>query len=210
MLPLLATTEVHVAPFKDLARALVLRVLVRGRAPKEFWRIRQQLYGWDENLFIAVFGELGAPTNPTVIPKRLNESFYDNQPLTFEGAWSERKRRMIEIKCSLSPQLASWCSFEHIDHTKFNFHGCAVIDQAMRIVVELAVVFVCNTTRKLGVGTLVDIFVSTAIVNSKGNIRWPVMARWEPEKGVRTTDLEIKTAVMQTYDDMMDAFVNEK
>ena len=209
LLPLLTTAEVHVAPFRDLARALVLQVLVRGRAPKEFWRIRQQLFGWDECLFIDVFGDLGVPTTPTVIPKRLNPSFYDNQPLTFEGAWSERKPRMIEIKCSLSPQLASWCSFESIDHTKLNFNGCAVIDQSMRIVVELAVVFVCNTSRKLGSGTLVDLFVSTAVVNSKRNIRWPVMARWEPEKGVQT-DLEIKTAVMQTFEDMLDAFVNEK
>jgi len=171
LLPLLPTAQVHVAPFRDLARALVLRVLVRGKVPKEFWRIRQQLFGWDESLFIAVFGDLGAPTTPTVIPKRLNPSFYDNQPLTFEGAWSERKPRMVEIKSSLSTQLASWCRFEDVDHTKLNFNGCAVIDQSMRIVVEVAVVFVCNTNRKLGVGTVVDFFVSTAVVNTMRHIR---------------------------------------
>ena len=209
LLPLFATVQVHVTPFRDVARALVARVLVRGRAPKEFWRIRQQLFGWDEALFVAVFGAIGVPTTPTVLPKRANPAFYDNQPLTFEGAWSEHKTRVIEIKCSLSQQLAAWCCFEDLDHTKLNFNGCAVIDQSMRIVVELAAVLVCNTSRRLGVGAVVEIFVSTAVVNSKRNIRWPVMARWDAEKGVRT-DLEIKTAVLQTFDDMLDAFAIDK
>ena len=209
LIPLLATVQVHIAPFRDLARALVVRALLRGRAPKEFWRIRQQLFGWDEALFLSVFADLGVPTKPTVLPKRTNPFVYDSQPLTFEGAWSEHKARSIEIKCSLSPQLAAWCCFEDLDHAYLNFNGCAVIDQSMRIVVELAAVLTCNTTRKLGVGTVVDVFVSTAVVNTKRNIRWPVMARWEAEKGVRT-DLEIKTAVIQTYDNMLDAFAAQK
>ena len=209
LLPLFTTVQVHVAPFRDHARSLVIRVLLRGRTPKEFWRIRQQLFGWDEELFLSVFGDLGVPTKPTVIPKRANPSFYDTQPLTFEGAWSEHSTRIIEIKCSMSPKLAAWCSFEEVDHTKLNFHGCAVLDQSMRIIVELAAVLVCNTNRKLGMGTVINVFVSSAVVNTKRNIRWPTMARWEAEKGVRT-DLEIKTAVMQVYDDMLDAFRDEK
>ena len=209
LVPLFTTVQVHLAPFRDLARSLVIRVLLRGRAPKEFWRIRQQLFGWDEALFLAVFGDLGEATTPTVIPKRANPSFYDTQPLTFEGAWCEHSTRAIEIKCSLSTRLAAWCSFEQLDHTKLNFHGCAVLDQSMRIVVELAAVFVCNTSRKLGMGTVVNVFVSSAVVNTKRNIRWPTMARWEADKGVRT-DLDIKTAVMQVYDDMLDAFCGEK
>ena len=53
--------SVSVRPFKDHVRSEVCRIL-RTKMDTLQWRSEVVLFGWDESLFLAVFGELGVPS----------------------------------------------------------------------------------------------------------------------------------------------------
>ena len=100
------TSTSFVTPFLRFARQVVYNLLVCRHISVTSWRVEHSFFGWDENLFLAVFSSLGAVQDPSVLRRRQHKA------VSFDAAWATQSVYMKEILARPSIELENWCSFQ--------------------------------------------------------------------------------------------------
>ena len=135
----------HTHFFRQSTRDAVFRVLLRGHISIRSWRVATSLFGWDEALFLAVFGDLGPPTSPTLLRALKTPA------VSFESAVATNYVYRQQILVTTTESLETWCSFQDMKNSKSHWSfGCAIKQHSVRFVLELAAFFIINNNRVQG------------------------------------------------------------
>ena len=155
--------------FRQTARNAVYRVLLRGHISVRSWRVQHSIFGWDEALFRAVFGDLGDPTETTILPS------IKNSAVSFESAAASNYVYRSQILVRTGVALETWCAFETMTDSSSHWSfGCAIKQQSFRFVLELAAILIINNNRIQGKRSEVRLLISTAVINNAGVIHEPL------------------------------------
>ena len=163
------TVLTHTHFFLESARDAVFRVLIRGHISVRSWRVQTSLFGWDEALFLAVFGGLGEPTDVTLL------SPIKNAAVSFDSAAATKYVYRRQILSRTGPLLENWCSFENMNNSNAYWSfGCAIKHHSVRFILELAAILIINNNRIQGKRSEVRLLVSTAVLNNEGILHEPL------------------------------------
>ena len=169
------TVPMHSFFFRQSARNAVYRVLLRGHISVRSWRVQHSLFGWDESLFLAVFGDLGDPTQVTVLPT------IKNSAVSFESAAASKYVYRSQILARTGNALESWCAFDTMANSSSHWSfGCAIKEHSVRFVLELAAILIINNNRIQGKRAEVRLLISTAVINNAGVLHEPLPRLHKP------------------------------
>ena len=157
----------QVQPCLDACRHLVFLFLHRGHVGIARSRQKTSMWGWTESQFEAVFGSLREDDGYQPLPQ---------PPMpapTYNAAWGGSGVYQSQIVCQVGPKLQDWCSFEDWPQRKGRTHcGCALLaSTTLRFLLELTIVFRCNSSRVVGRKTEVTLFMTKATFNSNHELR---------------------------------------
>ena len=198
--PLRTLVTSHLEPHVQHARFLVFSILNAGAVnTRQARKLTPTIYGWDETLFLKVFGAFGA-TGPVTIRKNSPEN-PPSQPESFEGAWATRKRREVQALCGAGKVLDTWCSFNDFPPTQDRYYiGSGYKEVSAKFVVEVAAILTVNTSKPVGRQSKVAIYVFTAFVNSSRQIVWSPV-RWTTAQPI-STNASVRSHLLGTFDIM--------
>ena len=199
--PLRATFSSHLEPFFQYARYLVWSVLNSGPVnSRQARKLTHTIHGWDETLFLKVFGSFGAPGPVTI--RRSAPMLPPVQPQSYEGAWAAGKRRELQVVCAAGKLLDDWCAFHHFDATASRYFGWAGYKEvSVKVLVEVAAIHTVNTRARIGRQSKVSIYVTTAFVNATRQVNWSPL-RWATNHPI-SQNAAVHTHLLKTYDKFM-------
>ena len=198
--PLRILVTSHLEPHVQHARFLVWSVLNAGAVnTRQARKLTPAIYGWDETLFMKVFGAFGA-TGPVTIRRHAPEN-PPSQPESFESAWATGKRREVQALCGAGRVLDTWCSFNDFPPTQDRyFIGSGYKEVSAKFVVEVAAILTVNTSKPVGRQSKVAIYVTTAFVNSTRQIIWSPV-RWSTAQPI-INNAAVRSHLLGTFDIM--------
>ena len=184
------SVAIPVKPALDACRHILFQFVHRGHISKVRSRQQCSLWGWNEQVFEAVFGPLRDTDNYQPVPTPACSSS------TFEGAWGGRGGvYQAQISCQVGDKLRQWCSFEDWPQREGRTHfGCSVLaSTTARFILELTAVFRCNPLRVPGRRTEICLLMTKATINSNKEINIQPPAN-KQQKPVRAGSIVVDTA----------------
>ena len=124
-----------------------------------------------------------------------------DQPDNFAGAWGSKRRREIQRVLCAGPVLEKWCSFEdynaHMSSARRFFVGNGYQEQSVKVVVEVAALFLVDSSKRPGRRTKLSLFVSTAWMGDNRVLRMSP-DRWVSPRPINY-GVDIRLAVTDYY-----------
>ena len=157
----------EIQPALQACRHIAFLFLHRGHISTVRSRQEVSLWGWTEAQFESVFGCLRASDNYKPIPSP------PSLATSFQAAWAGTGVYQSQISCDVGTKLQDWCSFDDWPQRNERTHcGCALLaSTTLRFIIELTVVFTCNSARVVGRKTEVKMLLSKATLNSKVELK---------------------------------------